>query len=82
MFDTVTICMGGVSIYHQMKRNSQEGVSRRMNKVMKMGYSIRIAIPEDEQRIRELFIEMLQTIYHTEEVEGYESGCLNRYWTN
>ncbi|WP_154649886.1 hypothetical protein [Butyrivibrio proteoclasticus] len=53
-----------------------------MNKVMKMGYSIRIAIPEDEQRIRELFIEMLQTIYHTEEVEGYESGCLNRYWTN
>jgi ribosomal protein S18 acetylase RimI-like enzyme len=47
-----------------------------------MGYSIRIAIPEDEQRIRELFIEMLQTIYHTEEVEGYESGCLNRYWTN
>ncbi|WP_026662363.1 GNAT family N-acetyltransferase [Butyrivibrio proteoclasticus] len=47
-----------------------------------MGYSIRIANPEDEQRIRELFIEMLQTIYHTEEVEGYESGCLNRYWTN
>ena len=47
-----------------------------------MGYSIRIAIPEDEQRIRELFIEMLQTIYHTEEVEGYECGCLNRYWTN
>ncbi len=26
-----------------------------------MGYTIRIAIPEDEQRIRELFIEMLQT---------------------
>ena len=36
-----------------------------------MGYRIRIAIPEDEQRIRELFIEMLQTIYHTEDVEGY-----------
>ncbi len=47
-----------------------------------MGYRIRIAIPEDEQRIRELFIEMLQTIYHTEDVEGYESGCLDRYWTN
>ena len=47
-----------------------------------MAYRIRKAIPEDEQRIRELFIEMLQTIYHTEEVEGYESGYLDRYWTN
>lgn len=47
-----------------------------------MGYRIRKAIPKDEQRIRELFIEMLQTIYHTEDVEGYESGCLDRYWTN
>ena len=46
-----------------------------------MGYTIRIAIPEDEQRIRELFIEMLQTIYHTEDVEGYEPGSLDRYWT-
>jgi hypothetical protein len=25
---------------------------------------------------------MLQTIYHTEDVEGYESGYLDRYWTN
>ncbi|MCR5476204.1 MAG: GNAT family N-acetyltransferase [Lachnospiraceae bacterium] len=47
-----------------------------------MEYRVRIAIPEDEQRIRELFIEMLKTIYHTEDVEGYESGCLDRYWTN
>ena len=36
-----------------------------------MGYRIRKAISDDEQRIRELFIEMLQTIYPTEEVEGY-----------
>ena len=47
-----------------------------------MGYRIRIAIPEDVQRIRELFIEMLQTIYHTEDVEGYETGSLDRYWIN
>ena len=47
-----------------------------------MGYRIRIAIPQDEQRIRELFKEMLQTIYHTEDAKGYESGYLNRYWTN
>ena len=47
-----------------------------------MSYKIRKAIPEDEQSIRELFIEMLQTIYHTEDVEGYESRCLDRYWKN
>ena len=45
-----------------------------------MKYSIRVAIPEDEQKIRELYIEMLQTIYHTEDVQGYETGCLDRYW--
>ena len=46
-----------------------------------MNYSIRIAVPEDEPKIRELFIEMLQTIYHTRDVQGYEPGCLDRYWT-
>ncbi len=45
-----------------------------------MTYSIRKAVQEDEQRISELFIEMLQTIYHTEEVQGYEPGYLDRYW--
>ena len=45
-----------------------------------MKYRIRTATPEDEQRICELFIEMLQTVYHTEDVEGYEPGCLDRYW--
>ncbi len=47
-----------------------------------MKYSIRTAVPEDEQMIRGLFIEMLQTIYNTEEVQGYEAGYLDRYWTN
>ena len=47
-----------------------------------MKYRIRIAVPKDEQKIRELFMEMLQTIYHTENVQGYEPGCLDRYWIN
>ena len=47
---------------------------------MKLKYVIRIAVPKDERKIRELFIEMLQTIYHTEDVQGYEPGCLDRYW--
>ena len=29
-----------------------------------MGYKIRTAVPADEGKIRELFLEMLQTIYH------------------
>ncbi|WP_049945996.1 GNAT family N-acetyltransferase [Butyrivibrio sp. LC3010] len=47
-----------------------------------MGYKIRKAVSEDEQRIRELFIEMLQTIYHTEDVQDYEPGYLDKYWTD
>ena len=47
-----------------------------------MTCSIRKAVQGDEQRICELFIEMLQTIYHTEDVQGYEPGCLDRYWKN
>ncbi len=47
-----------------------------------MTYSIRKAVQGDERRICELFIEMLQTIYHTEDVQGYEPGYLHRYWKN
>jgi hypothetical protein len=36
-----------------------------------MTCSIRKAVQGDEQRICELFIEMLQTIYHTEDVREY-----------
>ena len=45
-----------------------------------MNYTIRTAVPEDEQRIRELFIEMLQTIYRTKDIQGYEPGYLDQYW--
>lgn len=47
-----------------------------------MAFTVRTAVPEDEKRIRELFIEMLRTIYHTEDVEGYESGYLDKYWSD
>ncbi|RKM55359.1 GNAT family N-acetyltransferase [Butyrivibrio sp. CB08] len=45
-----------------------------------MGYIIREATAADDSRIRELFIEMLQTIYNTKDVKGYEEGYLDRYW--
>ena len=44
-----------------------------------MTCSIRKAVRADEQRICELFIEMLQTIYHTDDVHGYDPGYLDRY---
>jgi hypothetical protein len=36
-----------------------------------MKYKIRTAVPTDEGKIRELFLEMLRTIYHTDDVKGY-----------
>lgn len=44
-----------------------------------MEYKIRIAVPEDEEKIRELFLEMLRTIYHTDDVKGYGEGDLDRF---
>ena len=43
-------------------------------------FSIRTAVPEDEERIRELFLEMLRTIYRTDDVQGYGPGYLDKYW--
>ena len=45
-------------------------------------YRIRVAVPGDEKRIRELFIEMLQTICQTEDVQGYGTDSLDRYWND
>lgn len=45
-----------------------------------MKYKIRTAVPADESRIRELFLEMLRTIYHKDDVEGFQDGDLDRFW--
>ena len=47
-----------------------------------MKYIIRQATATDEKRICELYREMLQTIYHTEEAEGYKAGDLDKFWTS
>ena len=47
-----------------------------------MNYMIRAAVPADEEKIRELFLEMLRTIYHTDDVKGYEDGYLDRFWSD
>ena len=46
-----------------------------------MNYRIRTAVRTDEGRIRELYLEMLRTIYRTEDVKGYPDGYLDRFWS-
>ena len=43
-------------------------------------YKIRIAVPSDEKRIEELYLEMLRAVYHTEDVEEYGNIDLERFW--
>ena len=47
-----------------------------------MKYSIRKADKKDEKRICELFIEMLKTIYNTDDVKGYDEGYLDHYFAD
>jgi len=47
-----------------------------------MAWEIRKAVKEDEIKIKELFIEMLQTIYSNKNVTGYEDGYLDKFFDN
>ena len=42
---------------------------------------LRVATAGDEAAIRRLFAEMLRTIFHTQEVEGYPAGYVGRFFT-
>ena len=42
---------------------------------------LRVATAGDEAAIRRLFMEMLRTIFHTQEVEGYPAGYVGRFFT-
>ena len=46
-----------------------------------MDFIYRKAEPADSARIEELFEEMLRTIYHTDDVEGYEAGYLDSFFS-
>ncbi len=45
-----------------------------------MEWKIRKAVKEDEAKIKELFIEMLQTIYSEQNVDGYEDGYIDKFF--
>ncbi len=48
---------------------------------MDKGFIIRRASRSDEYCIRKLFLEMMRTIYETDDVKGYGDGYLDRYWS-
>lgn len=45
-----------------------------------MQWLLRKAVVEDKKRIEDLFIEMLQTIYQKENVDGYEDKYLYKFF--
>ena len=45
-----------------------------------MSWTLKKAEKKDFRRINELFVEMLQTIYQTEQVNGYPEGALDRFF--
>lgn len=45
-----------------------------------MNWTLGKAEKKDSNRINELFIEMLQTIYNTDQVNGYSDGDLDRFF--
>ena len=45
-----------------------------------MDYILRKAKSIDAIRIEELFVEMLKAIYHTDDIEGYETGYLDKFF--
>ena len=47
-----------------------------------MDYILRKAKATDTIRIEELFAQMLKAIYHTDDVEGYEAGYLDKYFSD
>ena len=46
-----------------------------------MKFEYRKAELSDSKRIAELFIEMLRTIYNTNDVDGYENGYLDKFFS-
>lgn len=46
-----------------------------------MALTLRKAVPADQSVIDALFVEMLRTIFHTENVKGYENSYLDRFFS-
>lgn len=42
--------------------------------------TVRIAAPDDAEKIENLFSEMLKSVYNTDDAEGYEDGYLDKFF--
>ena len=47
-----------------------------------MNWKLRKAEPKDKSAIENLFVLMLQSVYQTEKVQGYEPDYLNKFFNN
>ena len=47
-----------------------------------MNYVLRKATSADAIRIEKLFVEMLKAIYHTDDIEGYKNGYLDKFFSD
>ena len=47
-----------------------------------MNWTLEKAEKKDFDRINDLFVEMLQTIYRTDQVNGYPDGALDRFFAD
>jgi len=47
---------------------------------MPENFTLRLSNPQDKADIEALFIEMLRSIYHTDEVKGYPEGYLDKFY--
>jgi len=50
--------------------------------VMDQTWIFRKAVKEDKEKIKDLFLHMLRSIYHKEDVDGYEEGYLDKFFTD
>lgn len=53
---------------------------KRMESLNIMSWTLGKAEKKNFDRINELFVEMLQTIYQTDQVNGYSDGALDRFF--
>lgn len=60
--------------------SGEEKLNRNAVYHLRPEFALRKAVPADRDRIEELFVEMLRSIYHTEDVKPYEEGCLDKFF--
>lgn len=64
----------------QKKNVQQQKQSLQKGECITVEWTTRKAVKEDESRIKNLFVEMLQAIHSTQNVHGYEDGYLDKFF--